>query len=140
MNVSINGKRAGWEPAAAVVCFAGAVLSLAIGFVFTTDDGYEFDKAAVEKNLTANDRAGLKLLKEFRGTLDKLPEFSPESIHNAIEQFVRDHGLPNPGPIAQPVRVAVTGSSVSPGLGETLAVLGKASTLKRIDRCLASAG
>jgi len=36
MNVSINGKRAGWEPAAAVVCFAGAVLSLAIGFVFTT--------------------------------------------------------------------------------------------------------
>ena len=36
MNVRINGKRVGWEPAAAAVCFAGAVLSLAIGFVFTT--------------------------------------------------------------------------------------------------------
>ena len=36
MNVRINGKRVGWEPAAAVVCFASAVLSIAIGFVFTT--------------------------------------------------------------------------------------------------------
>jgi len=109
-----------------------------IAFVFTTDDGYEFDKAAVEKNLTANDKAGAKLLREFRAVLDKLPAFDPETIHAAIEQFVKDHNLPNPGPIAQPVRVAVTGSSVSPGLGETLAVLGKASTLRRIDRCLAS--
>ena len=36
MDERINGKRVGWESAAAVVCFAGAVLSLVIGFVFTT--------------------------------------------------------------------------------------------------------
>ena len=44
--------------------------------------------------------------------------------------------MPNPGGIAQPLRVAVTGTGVSPGLGETLAVLGKPSTLARISRCL----
>jgi glutamyl/glutaminyl-tRNA synthetase len=32
--------------------------------------------------------------------------------------------------------VALTGTGVSPGLGETLAVLGKESSLRRIDRCL----
>ena len=36
MNERINGKRVGWESAAAMVCFAGAVLSLVMGFVFTT--------------------------------------------------------------------------------------------------------
>jgi hypothetical protein len=33
--------------------------------------------------------------------------------------------------------VAVSGSTVSPGIGETLAMLGRESTLERIDRCLA---
>ena len=36
MNERINGERVGWESAAAVLCFAGAVLSIVIGFVFTT--------------------------------------------------------------------------------------------------------
>ena len=41
-----------------------------------------------------------------------------------------------PGPIAQPLRIALTGAAVSPGLGETMAALGKLSCLKRIDTCL----
>ena len=40
------------------------------------------------------------------------------------------------GKVAQPLRVAVTGSSASPPLGDTLALIGKASALRRIDRCL----
>jgi len=36
MNERINSERVGWESAAAVLCFAGAVLSIVIGFVFTT--------------------------------------------------------------------------------------------------------
>lgn len=111
-----------------------------INFALTTDDGYDFDAAAVEKNLLGNDKAGLKLLVEFKGALTRLPAFDPASVNTAIEQFVKDHGLPNPGPIAQPIRVAVTGSGVSPGLGETLAVLGKDSTLRRIERCLSRFG
>jgi glutamyl-tRNA synthetase len=41
------------------------------------------------------------------------------------------------GGVAQPIRVAVTGSTVSPPLGETLAVIGKQGTLARIHRCIA---
>jgi glutamyl-tRNA synthetase len=41
------------------------------------------------------------------------------------------------GKVAQPLRVAVTGTAVSPGIGDTLALLGRARVLARIDRCLA---
>ena len=40
------------------------------------------------------------------------------------------------GKVAQPMRVAVTGGTVSPGLGETLALVGREGVLRRIDRCL----
>ena len=46
------------------------------------------------------------------------------------------HGKPAMGPVSQALRVALTGSTVSPGIGETLAVLGKASSLARLRRCL----
>ena len=41
------------------------------------------------------------------------------------------------GKLAQPLRVAVTGRAASPPLGETLAILGRESALRRIARCLA---
>jgi len=41
------------------------------------------------------------------------------------------------GKVAQPLRVAVTGTTVSPAIGETLALLGRDKTLGRIRRCLA---
>ena len=50
--------------------------------------------------------------------------------------MVNDKGAVNVGPIASPIRVAITGTTVTPPLGETLTVLGKADTLARIDRCL----
>jgi glutamyl-tRNA synthetase len=40
------------------------------------------------------------------------------------------------GKVAQPVRVAVTGGTVSPGIGETLAVVGREETLRRLDAVL----
>jgi glutamyl-tRNA synthetase len=107
------------------------------GFAMVADDGYEFDAAAVEKNLLANGGAGVSLLREFKPRLAGLPSWTPESITSAVEGFAKDKGMPNPGGIAQPLRVALTGTSVSPGLGETMAVLGKESTLRRLDRCLA---
>jgi len=40
------------------------------------------------------------------------------------------------GKVAQPLRVAVTGGTISPSIGETLLLLGRDRTLRRIDRCL----
>ncbi len=107
------------------------------GFALLGDD-FGFDAKAVDKNLKGND--GLGLLRKFRAGLDGLGEWTPATIHAAVEKFVADQNLPNPGPIAQAVRVALTGAGVSPGLGETLFVIGRERSLKRIDRCLAEFG
>ena len=40
------------------------------------------------------------------------------------------------GAVAQPLRVAVTGSDASPGIGQTLALLGREKTLTRIQRAI----
>jgi glutamyl-tRNA synthetase len=42
------------------------------------------------------------------------------------------------GKVAQPIRVAISGNTISPPIVETLEFLGKAATLRRIDRCIAS--
>jgi glutamyl-tRNA synthetase len=43
------------------------------------------------------------------------------------------------GKIAQPVRVAVTGGTASPGIGVTLSILGRSKTLERLERAIAFA-
>ena len=44
------------------------------------------------------------------------------------------------GQLAQPVRVALTGGTVSPGIYEVIAVLGKARTVERLNRAVAMIG
>ncbi|MBC7772612.1 MAG: glutamate--tRNA ligase [Pyrinomonadaceae bacterium] len=111
-------------------------------FVFRADESTSFDAAAAEKNLLVNDRAGLKLLTAFRAEIDRLDSWTPEAIHGAMEALARGQGFVtekgvNLGPLAQSIRVAIAGVPVTPPLGETMAVLGKAATLKRIDTCTA---
>jgi glutamyl/glutaminyl-tRNA synthetase len=107
-------------------------------FAMVGDHDYPFDPAAVEKNLLANDKTGLKLLAEFKPRLEALADWTPESLTALLDAFAKDKAMPNPGGIAQPLRVALTGTGVSPGLGETMAVLGRHSTLARLTRCLAT--
>lgn len=114
-------------------------------FLARADDAIDFDKAAVDKNLVANDRAGVKLLVEFKQRLAALDAFHATELHAMIESFARDKGFVNEkgvnvGPVAQPVRVAIAGVPVTPPLGETLAVLGRDAAIKRITTCIATVG
>jgi len=109
--------------------------------VMTDAETLVYDGAAVEKALVSNDRAGVSILKDCRGVLGALGLWEPTAIHGALEGIARARGFVNEkgvniGPIAQPLRVAIAGVPVTPPLGETLAVLGKDSTLARIDRCV----
>jgi glutamyl-tRNA synthetase len=106
-------------------------------FIMLADDAVPFDAAAVEKNLLSSDRRGLTLLATVRDRLATLSdaEFRPDLIHAIVDQVAQQSGA-GMGPVSQAIRVAVTGSGVSPGIGETLAVLGKTSAMARIDRCL----
>jgi glutamyl-tRNA synthetase len=56
-------------------------------------------------------------------------------VEHAFRAFAEQRGLAL-GKVAQPVRVAVTGTTVSPPLFETIALLGKQRTLRRIDAAL----
>lgn len=104
----------------------------------TMNSTFIFDPAAVAKHLTANSNAGLSILRDIRARLAALDPFDPTHIHAILEQAGQQYG--GMGNVAQPIRVAITGTTVSPPLGETLAVLGKGTTLTRIDRCLAQCG
>ncbi|GDX98505.1 glutamate--tRNA ligase [Phycisphaerae bacterium] len=102
-------------------------------FALLTDD-LQIDPAAREKNLNANNQQGLTLLREFLPLLQSQKPWHAHELHALMEQFVKDKSLPNPGPIAQALRVALTGTSVSPGMGETLELIGRESVLARISR------
>jgi len=74
-------------------------------------------------------------LEAAREALDELPDWSPEAVESALKAVVDRVGA-KPKNVYQPVRVAVAGTTVSPGIFETVAVLGREETLKRIDATL----
>jgi len=99
-------------------------------FFFT--DNLEMDPKAVAKHLTT---AALPMLQQVRDRLASLTEWSAATIHTALNDLATQlqAGL---GKVAQPLRVAVAGSAVSPPIDVTLALLGRERTLTRIDAAL----
>ena len=71
------------------------------------------------------------LLVSARAALEPVDPFEPEQIENALEPVLAEHDV-KPGRLYQPIRVAISGGSVSPGIFESLAVLGKERSLARI--------
>ena len=75
------------------------------------------------------------LLTEARGALAGVGEFSPDSIEATLSPLPERLGV-RPGKLYQPIRVAITGTTVSPGIFESLAALGREESLRRIDAAL----
>ncbi|RME52508.1 hypothetical protein D6783_04540, partial [Candidatus Woesearchaeota archaeon] len=103
---------------------------------FFFEDPEDYDAKAVKKNLLKNDGEGLNVLREFRDVLERCDDWTADTLHKLIETFVAEKQLKNMGSVAQPLRVALTGSAVSPEIGPTLELLGKDTVLRRIDRCV----
>jgi len=103
-------------------------------FFFTAPATY--DDKAVAKNLTKNDGEGLRVLRQFRAVLADLDNWQPEAVNATIERFTAEKQLKNMGSVAQPLRVATSGTAVTPPIDQTLGLLGKDETLARIDRCV----
>lgn len=98
------------------------------GFYFT--DEVEYDREAVGRFLTPEKAEVFDLL--IKG-LSELSGFDEKGIEEVFRRIMEEKGL-KLGKIAQPVRVAVTGKTVSPGIFETLEALGKEKTLTRLKR------
>jgi glutamyl-tRNA synthetase len=101
------------------------------GFIF---DGPADDPAAREKWL---DEAGRAALRDVRDALAAVVPFEMEAVQAALEGVVAAREV-KPKAVFQPVRVALAGRAVSPGIFETLVVLGRDESLARIDRALAA--
>jgi glutamyl-tRNA synthetase len=99
---------------------------------FFFSDDVPMDPKAVAKHLTPD---ALQLLAKVRAQLATLPAWSAASIHDSLNGLATELevGL---GKVAQPVRVAVTGTAVSPPIDATLALLGRECTLARLDAAL----
>lgn len=91
-----------------------------------------YDEKAAAKNLTAESEAPLQRLHESLTTVE---EWRAEIIHIQVNQVAEELGL-KLGKVAQPLRVAVSGTAVSPPIDITLELLGRARTLQRIERAL----
>ncbi len=71
-------------------------------------------------------------LKELRSSLSSIQDWTVQSVEEAVRAYADSAGL-KLGKIAQPLRAATTGTTVSPGIFEVLAILGKDEVLDRID-------
>jgi glutamyl-tRNA synthetase len=95
--------------------------------------GVTLDEKAAAKHLTGE---SLNLLRKAREALAALPEWKVEALDGVVKT-VSEAASVGMGKIAQPIRVAVTGNTTSPGIGETLLLVGRDEALRRIDTALA---
>jgi glutamyl-tRNA synthetase len=100
---------------------------------FFFSDEVMIDAKAAEKHLTADAKA---LLGELRARFAAITEWGAPPVHAALEALAKEKSL-GLGKVAQPLRVAVSGGTVSPPIDATLALLGQARTLARLDKVLA---
>jgi glutamyl-tRNA synthetase len=82
---------------------------------------------------------GRVVLADVRAALAKIEDFSEPEVGRALEAVLARRGA-KPREVYQPLRVAIAGTTVSPGIFESVALLGRAETLRRIDRALESPG
>src|SRR3954453_6160350 len=101
------------------------------GFFF---DGPADDAAAREKTLGSPE--ALERLEQARAALAEVPEpWSEDALETALQSVLERSGA-KPRQISQPIRVAPAGTTVSPGIFETLRLLGRDESLRRIDAAL----
>ncbi len=103
-----------------------------VSFLF---EGPLDDPGAFQKVIASD--GGVEMLTAAREALAGAEPFTVETIEAALREVVQTRGV-KPGKVFQPVRVAIAGTTVSPGIFESVALLGRDETLARIDRALAA--
>lgn len=107
-------------------------------FFIADDDAIVYESSkAVRKALVKGDPNGLARLEAIQPVLGAVDDWTAAALEKIVTAWVEEHADGNLGKIAQPLRIAVTGGTVSPSIFHTLAILGRQSVLNRVARCLA---
>lgn len=112
---------------------AKTVREMALNSAFFFRAPVAYDEKAVRKHVTADVPP---LLAEAAADLGRLDDWSAPAIHDVISRVAAAKGIAL-GKLAQPIRLAVCGGTVSPPIDATLAILGKAEALSRLARAQA---
>jgi glutamyl-tRNA synthetase len=104
-------------------------------FFFLTDEEIRYDPKTVDKFLKKNEAQGTALLNDVLPVLEQTNPWTAGVLEEAIKRMCDDRAL-GLGKIAQPIRVALSGSAVSPPIFETLELLGQQRTVSRIRHAL----
>jgi len=99
---------------------------------FYFDEDFRYEEKADRKFLKPDI---VPLVKETRVRLESIDDFSQKNLEGLFLRILDEKKI-KLGEIAQPLRVALTGTSVSPGLFEVMEVLGKETVLRRMDKAL----
>jgi len=91
-----------------------------------------YDEKAAKKNLTPDSKV---ILQDVHTQLTALPEWEKEALHNVVINTAEKHDI-KLGKVAQPIRVAVTGNTISPPIDITLELLGKDRVLHDIEKAI----
>jgi glutamyl-tRNA synthetase len=91
-----------------------------------------YDEKAAGKFLS---KETTSMFSQIIASLSKESVFGKENVHRLIQQLAETRGEPLVK-IAQPIRVALTGRSVSPPIDEVMDVLGKKEVIKRLERAI----
>ncbi|MCM0083237.1 glutamate--tRNA ligase [Geomonas sp. Red32] len=112
---------------------AKTMLELADGAVFYYKDGFEYDEKGAAKNFNPETPALLELL---NAKLEGLATLDMESVEGVFKGICEEKGI-KLGQIGPAVRLALSGTTASPGIYEMIVTLGMAETRKRIERAMA---
>jgi glutamyl/glutaminyl-tRNA synthetase len=97
------------------------------------------DAKVLKKHLLEGSPAGLDHVRALRRVLESVgAPWTVPPLEGAITAYAQSAAEGQLGKVAQPLRVAVSGGTVSPPIFDTLAILGRESALARIDRCIAA--
>jgi len=107
-----------------------AEMAKACRYLVQRAEDIEYDSQAVAKVLTPE---AVELLAKVREVLASAGDYTILGLEGAFQAFCDSSGIKFKA-VAQPMRVALTGGTASPGLFEMLEVLGREETLKRLDR------
>lgn len=109
-------------------------------FFTVADDAVVYEPKSAAKALQGGTPSGMDHVKALLAELQGVQEWNAGALESCIKGYADRTAGGALGKVAQPLRVAVSGGTVSPPIFDTLAILGKESTLRRMQRCVAQLG
>ena len=112
------------------------MIELAVSLRYYIAEEVEYDAKAKEKFLNQKSRGLLIALREGLACID---DFSHQKLEEIFKAVMEKHGVKLKD-LGQPVRVAMTGGTASPGIFELIEIAGKEKTLNRLDKAIKTIG